>query len=453
MIPFTLSRKKRKRLFVLSIDGVPFSFLKKAFASGMMPEFAYLSRQGAFVRMKSVIPTISSVAWATFMTGVNPAKHNIYGFVEKDEEMHRTIPTSRDLKAKTLWERLNEQEKRTIVINVPMTYPPKPLNGILVSGFLSPSLEKACWPPAVSQKLSAMGYIVDPDPRKAKDDKDGFLEDCFEALRVRREAALEFLRSEDWDFFMLHLMETDRVNHFYWDAYLSRGAGEQGGGARYHQRFWEFYREVDRVIKEVHEALPEGTEFLVLSDHGFCGIEKEVDINAYLCEQGFLEFREGAEEPAELLPHSKAYSLIPGRIFINLKGRELTGSVEPDDYESLREEIIRSLLDFRDPDTGAYIIKHVYRREEIYDGPYFSRAADLIAHPHRGYDLKAKIGESQLFARSHRVGMHTYEDASLFVKGHNLTTEGGISIVDVAPTIFRLMDFPIPDGLDGRNLL
>jgi len=262
---FGLLRSKRKRVFVLSIDGVPFSFLQEAFAKGKMPEYARLSRDGGFVRMNSVIPTISSVAWATFMTGVNPGRHNIYGFVDLDKGMRRTIPTGRDLRAKTLWERLNGRGKRTIVINVPVTYPPKPVNGILVSGFLSPSLEKACYPPAISRKLAAMGYIVDPDPWKAKDDREGFLEDCFRALRARREVALELMRNEDWDFFMLHIMETDRVNHFYWDGY-------EDEGSPYHRRFWEFYGEVDRTIAEIHAALPKGCEFVVLSDHGFCGI-------------------------------------------------------------------------------------------------------------------------------------------------------------------------------------
>lgn len=379
-------KRKSPRLVVMGLDEVPFSLLQEAFAKGRMSEFAQLSREGGFVGMNSVIPTISSVAWATFMTGVNPAKHNIYGFVDLDKDMRRTIPTSSNLKAKTLWQRLNEQGKRTIVINVPVTYPPKPVNGILVSGFLSPSLDRACYPSAISHRLSAMGCVIDPDPWKAKDDKEGFLEDCFKALRTRKEVALEFIRKEDWDFFMLHVMETDRVNHFYWDGY-------ENEGSPYHQRFWEFYGEVDRTIAEVHATLPKGTEILILSDHGFCVIKQEVDINAYLRQQGFLGFRDGAEEPADILPDSKAYSLIHGRIFVNLKGREFMGSVERRDYESLREEIAESLLELRDPETGDPFIQRVYKREELYEGPYFARAADLIAHPHRGYDLKAKIGD------------------------------------------------------------
>jgi len=291
-----------------------------------------------------------------------------------------------------------------------------------------------------------MGYIIDPDPWKAKDDKEGFLEDCFKALRTRKEAALEFMKKEDWDFFMLHVMETDRVNHFYWDGY-------EDEGSPYHERFWEFYREVDQTIAEVHAALPKGCEFMTLSDHGFCRIKKEVDINAYLCQQGMLDFRDGSKEPVDIDPSSKAYSLIPGRIFINLRGRELTGSVEPEDYESRREKIIESLLEFTDPETRAPVIERVYKREELYDGPYFDRAADVIAHPHRGYDLKAKMGERLLFSLSHRVGMHTYDDASLLINGHDLDSGGAISIVDMTPTIFNLMGVSIPNGLDGRSLL
>jgi len=446
MVPFWPSRNRQKKLFVLSVDGVPFSLLREAFAKGKMPKFARLSREGAFVRMNSVLPTISSVAWATFMTGVNPGKHNIYGFVDRDEEMRFTISSSRALKARTLWERLNEHGKPTIVINVPVTYPPIPVNGILVSGFLGRTLDRSTYPPKTAARLKDIGYVIDPDPWKAKGNKEGFLEDCFTVLRARKEAALEFMKEQDWGFFMLHVMGTDRVNHFYWDGY-------EDEGSPYHERFWEFYREVDRTIAEIHAVLPKGCEFVVLSDHGFCGIKKEVDVNAHLCEQGVLNFREGSKEPADIDPSSKAYSLIPGRIFINSIGRELTGSVESEHYEGVREEISELLLELTDPETGDPVIERVYKREELYDGPYFDRAADLIAHPHRGYDLKAKMEESPLFGRSHRVGMHTYDDALLFIEGHDVETDRAISIVDVTPTIFDLMGVLIPDGLDGRSLL
>ncbi len=440
------SRTRKRKLFALSIDGVPFSLLREAFAKEEMPEFGRLSREGAFVRMNSVIPTISSVAWATFMTGVNPGKHNVYGFVDRDEEMRFTIASSRALKAKTLWQRLNQRSKRTIVMNLPVTYPPMPVNGILVSGFLGSTLDRSAYPQQVAARLKDMGYIIDPDPWKAKEDREGFLEDCFAALRARKEAALEFMEKEDWDFFMLHVMGTDRVNHFYWDGY-------EDEGSPYHERFWGFYREVDQAMAEVRAALPKGCKFLILSDHGFCRIKREVDVNAYLCEQGVLNFKERSKEPADIDPVSKAYSLIPGRIYINLRGRELTGTVEPEEYEGLREEITESLLDFTDPETGAAVIEQVYKREELYDGPCLDRAADLIAHPYRGYDLKAKMEESPLFSLSHRVGMHTYDDASLFIEGHDLEPERAISIVDVTPTIFDLMGLPIPDDLDGRSLL
>ncbi len=446
---FPWLRRPRKRLFVLSIDGVPISLVREGMAAGRMPNLARLSQEGDLVQMRSVIPTISSVAWATFATGVNPGRHNIFGFVECDEGMRFTIPNSRDLKAPALWELLNQAGKRTIVLNVPVTYPPKPVNGLLVAGFLSPSLEKACYPTWLSHKLAALGYVVDPDPWKAREDKDGFFEDCFAALQARERAALELMRSEEWDFFMLHVMETDRVNHFYWDAYQGDGADDP----RYHRRFWDFYTEVDRVIGQVHDALPQGTEFVVLSDHGFCGIRREVDLNAYLRERGWLKFKGEKNDPTDIHPESRAYSLIPGRVFINLNGRQPMGSVGPADYERVRDELTKVLLGLTDPETGEPVIERVYRREELYSGPYLERAADLIAHPHRGYDLKAKMGEAPLFGRSHRPGMHTYDDAMLYVKGHRLTPGRAASILDVTPTLFELMGLEVPHALEGRSLL
>ena len=119
-----------------------------------MPNFSSLIQEGDFKQMNSVIPTISSVAWSSYMTGCNPAKHNIFGFVDLQPGTYDfTIPMASDMKAKTLWERLSEHGLRSIVINVPVTYPPKKIDGVLVSGFLCTDVKKVAQPPEYSAKL------------------------------------------------------------------------------------------------------------------------------------------------------------------------------------------------------------------------------------------------------------------------------------------------------------
>jgi len=434
---------RKRKVFILSLDGVPYSFLKKAFDDGVMPNFSRLVGEGSFVRMNSVIPTISSVAWSSFMTGKNPAKHGIFGFVDRNPEtLELFIPTSTNMRCKTLWEILSEHGRRVVVMNVPVTYPPRKVNGILISGFLATKLEKATYPEELWRKLEGMGYVIDVDSWKAKDKRDEFLRDLDTALERRREAAFHFLRNERWDFFMCHIMETDRINHFFWD-----------GDAEYAERFSAFYRKIDDLIGDI-VPLAGNSEVIILSDHGFCPIRKEVFLNRWLMDNGYLKLKSpDAKDLRGIDPETKAYSLIPGRIFLNLEGRELTGSVPRANYEILRNEIIEGLKGLRDPDTGEPMIKDIYRREEIYSGEFLDEAADIIAFPHDGYDLKGTISPRDLTGRSHILGMHTYDDAFLFIRGRDVPEDRPIYIQDVTSTILKLMDIPEGEDMDGKALL
>ncbi|MCD6100522.1 MAG: alkaline phosphatase family protein [Candidatus Marinimicrobia bacterium] len=446
-------RRSKRRVFVLGLDGVPYSMVCDLIAKGHWPNFANLFGKNSFVRMHSVIPTISSVAWSSFMTGKNPAKHNIFGFVDRVPNPFQIyIPTGKNMKTETLWEILSKNGKRVVVMNVPVTYPPREVNGILVSGFLATDIDKAIYPKEISSILKDMGYIIDVDPWKAKEEKDQFLEDLFNALERRFEVMFHFLKREQWDFFMCHIMETDRINHFFWDDW------EKGG--KYSQKFVEFYKKIDSLIGELWQQLeiekPTAPKFIVLSDHGFCSIKQEVHINHWLVQKGWLKFKKTPPKDfTDIDSTSKAYSLIPGRIFINLKGREEMGTVNPDgEYDKLRSEIKAELSELKDPDTGEAVVKMVYNREDIYSGPFFNSAADLIVLPNAGYDLKGKLYTPRLFDRSHIVGMHTYDDAFLAMVDEDFSQgKSFYRIYDVMPSILAFMGIPAASDLDGDNIL
>jgi len=347
------------------------------------------------------------------MTGLNPAGHGIFGFIDRTPNPFKLfIPNAGNLRAETLWEKLGRMGKRVIVMNVPVTYPPKPVNGILIGGFLGTDVRRIGYPPEINDKLAEMGYRIDVDASKGHTDKEAFLADLNEVLERRFEAAERLMEEERWDFFQLHVMETDRINHFLWEDY-------ERSDPKFAPEFMRFYRRIDDFLGRLWKRFGKdgSVRFVVLSDHGFRTVKKEVYLNRWLEENGYLEF-EGERKLENISGSSKAYSLIPGRIFINLKGREERGSVDPSDYEGLREELARRLVEeLRDPEDGSRIIARVYRREEIYSGPYLEEAADLIAFPEDGYDLKGKTDAESLTGRGRIVGMHTYEDAFLFVKG------------------------------------
>jgi len=416
---------------VIGLDGTRYSLITRLMDEGRMPHFAALVRQGYIQPLNSVYPTVSSVAWSTYMTGANPARHCIFGFLDRKLGSYQTfIPTASHRRAPTLWEKLSEVGRRVIVMNVPVTFPPRPVNGILISGFLSPSLEKATYPPSISRKLAAMGYRLDVDPWSARESKEKLPEDFRLTLAGRTEAMFHFMDSEPWDFFRCHVMETDRLHHFPWEDMTN-------GDPKYAPAFYDCYTQIDEVLGQVARRLDDRTTLIVLSDHGFCTLKWEVQVNYWLIEKGWLSFEKTPPQSlADISPHARAFSLIPGRLYINLQGREPKGSVARRDYERVHEELAAAAVEMRDPETGAPMIEKVLRREDTYEGPHLEEAADLILVPHRGYDLKARLHSDTFVSKGALVGMHTYDDAFLFLNDPSFSKYVD-SVQDLFPVIME----------------
>jgi predicted AlkP superfamily phosphohydrolase/phosphomutase len=442
-------KQRKKRVVVLGIDGVPYTYIQQLFKAGELPNFRAIVGDGALVQMDTTMPNVSSVAWSSFMTGQNPGKHNIYGFVERQPDSLKTfIPTSRTMRSPAIWELLSAAGKRVFAMNVPVTYPSRQVNGIIVGCFLSPNVEKAAPNAEIAQALKRLNYCVDADPWRARQNKDAFLPHLDEVFERRIEAMRYFWRQEPWDFFMAHIMETDRLHHFFWEEM-------EQGHTKYAPAFLDFYKRLDHVLGEVRSWLEEDTTLIVLSDHGFCSIKQEVFVNTWLHDSGYLQYaKEQPEGLHDMAASSVAYSLDPGRIFLNVQGREPEGRVEKGaEYERLRREIAEAALGMADPATGEPMVERVYLREDLYHGPYAAAGADLVLAMRDGYDPKGPLGKPSLtFKGPSLVGMHTTPDALLYVQGMRAINRRPY-IADVAPTILELLEVPVPADMDGRSLL
>jgi predicted AlkP superfamily phosphohydrolase/phosphomutase len=448
------AKETRQRVVFIGLDGTPYTFLKRLIDKGRAPNAARLVQQGSLLRMDSTWPWVSSVAWSTMMTGVNPAKHNIFGFIDRDPGTYKQfIPTSLHMKARTLWEVLGEAGKRVVVVNVPVTYPPRQVSGILVAGFLSPSLDKAVYPPSYIPVLKSLGYIVDADPWKARESKDLALQEINAVLDARMRTLFHLFDEEEWDYLHVHIMETDRLHHFLWQQM-------EDGHPTYAPAFYDFYRRIDDMLGRLAAKLDTSprTTLVWMADHGFCTIKKEVYVNRWLMDSGWLKLRHAPPDRKkgldEIDPTSVAYSLDPGRLFIRVRGREKEGCVEPGaQYEALRNEIAAAALQLCDPDSGEAIFQAALKREDLYHGPYLEQAADLILAPYDGYDPKGSLYKETLtYKGDELVGMHTHDDAMLYVGGHTIP-QTRFSVLNVMPTVLDLMGVPHPPGLDGQSLL
>ena len=423
------------KFMVLSIDGVPFGLMERMFNEGVMPNLAAVAKSGRFTPMKSVQPTVSSVAWASYATGVNPGIHGNYGFIDREPgTWNLQFPNNATMTADHIWTKLSAQGKRVFGMNVPSTYPPKPVNGVLIGGFLAPSIDKVVFPSSEVEYLKSIDYQIDNDAGLARQDKRAMLKNLDYTLDKRFEALFHYLDREDWDFFHTHVMGSDRINHFLWEKMVARDPEFASG-------FFKFYTHIDNYIGKLLEKLGDDVPLMIFSDHGFCKIKYEVQMCRWLIENNWLKPAAEIRHPLSLDPAgTKVYCSIPGRFFINLQGREPGGIVPLADYDSTRKALAAELMAIKDP-KGNQVVEKVIMREEIYwpaelDGPNqmtpeqvataggtFGRAADLIAVPYDGYDLKLGIAGSEVFTKTALEGMHTYPDAFMVARGIELPAD------------------------------
>ena len=437
-----------KKSVVIGLDGTPYSLIHKLTQQGVCPNLSKLISAGSLREMKSTHPAVSSVAWTSFMTGKNPAKHGIFGFMDRIPNTYDMYyPNSRHIQSKPIWDILSNYNKRSVVINVPSTYPALEMNGILIAGFVAIDLARASFPTSIVPILKEMGYKIDVETQLIHESKDKLFDDLFLTLEKRTQAILHFMKNEVWDLFIGIFTETDRLHHFFWE-FMERN------DPKYGQLFLDYYKKIDAAIGKIAEDIDSDTTLILLSDHGFCTLQQEVYINHWLKEEGFLHFKTTPPKAlSDIGAGSKAYCLDPGRIYINLKGREPNGCVEPgNDYEQLRNMLISKLTGLKDPDTKTTIIDKIHKREEIYHGKYFDRAPDLVIEPKHGYDLKGSINKEALLSKGVFSGMHTYDDAFVYINHKNII-KPTLEITDVTATILHSLDIPIPSDTDGINFV
>jgi predicted AlkP superfamily phosphohydrolase/phosphomutase len=402
------ARSPAPRVVVLGLDGTPYTLIKQFTEDGVMPNLKKIIDESNFHQMDTTMPEISSVAWSTFMTGKNPGEHGIFGFTDLEAHSYRMrFPTFNDLKALPLWKELEKSGKRTVVINLPSTYPAQPLQGVLVSGFVALRLERASYPESIVPALRKMNYRIDVDTMKAREDKDFLIRELHETLKIRKKAVDYFWQKENWDLFIAVVTGTDRLQHFLMDAF-------DDSAHPYYQKFLDYYNFVDgEMIGGVAKKLEDGMRFFILSDHGFTKIEKEVYVNRWLVENGYLTFKnDHPESIEEIAKGSRIFAMDPGRIYVNLKGKYPYGEVNgEEECNALCDEITEKLMALQH--NGKPVMRKICKREEIYSGSFANLAPDLVAQSNYGFDLKGSTKSKDIFGNSLLTGMHTQDDAFL----------------------------------------
>lgn len=495
------------RVVVIGIDGADLRFIEPWTRAGQLPTLARLMQWGAVGPLRSTVRPESSVAWTTFSTGMNPGNHGIFGFVGLQTGTYQyRMNNAQHIRRRRFWQIAGAAGKRVIVLNVPMTYPPEPVNGALVAGMLTPDLESDfTYPPELKNELkdAISGYVIDVD-KTGIDDRE-YIQQLIESVRRRGQAIQYLARTRDWELLVAVFTETDRLQHFFWadmdtDHPLHKHKDRQA--------ILQVYREIDTTLEQFLTMLEDDVQIVLVSDHGFNGCARRFYVNAWLQKVGLLHLMDITPLTGRLeswlrrlrripwlraikrcVPGLRSYAMTrtlqqqtllrlvdwertqaffsdEGAIRINLQGREPKGIVAPGPtYEALRSSLIAQLLALRDPITGHPVVAAVYRREELYTGPYVVDAPDLIIEPQRD-NAKA---EHNFILASHTGTLSTstiFDWSSPYTANHALD---GILVAyakdriaplqylearieDIAPTVLAMLGVPIPDTLDGRVL-
>jgi predicted AlkP superfamily phosphohydrolase/phosphomutase len=505
------------RVLVIGFDGATLDLVGPWVRAGRLPTLARLMQQGGGGKLRSVLPVLSPSAWASFATGVNPGRHGIYDFVQRVTDGYNLrLVTSRDIKSPTLWRILSDAGKRVAVVNVPMTYPAEPVNGIMITGLGTPDRRTFTYPADQSSKLLAQGYRVNKTVFFRPGNEAAFLKDVYDITQRVANVSLALLQQELWDFFMVVFRDSDEMSHFFWKHMDSNHpAHDAQQDSQYANALLEYYQYLDRLTGELIEAAGPQVNVIIMSDHGVGPLYKDVFLNEWLRQQGLLtvdasvtksrggalaslgitrsnisqllqSMRLGAIERGlrstlgdkiRILPaHNRAvfpdvidwartqcYSYgYHGQIFINVRGREPQGLVEPgQEYADLRQHIQDLLYHLVDPDDGLPVVSQVVAQEDAFTGPYAPLGADLVVImrdlsyiTRQGYEFTGRPGQVFGIPSTFESGSHRL-DGMLFVAGPDFISKKELptySILDLAPTILHLLSVNVDITIDGRTM-
>ncbi|MDD4953193.1 MAG: alkaline phosphatase family protein, partial [Desulfovibrionaceae bacterium] len=319
-----------------------------------------------------------------------------------------SLTDSGQVAAETIFDCLGRLGLVSRVVNLPNTYPARPMRGMMIAGFVARDLSRAVYPGFLAQTLRQAGYRLEADTRNAARDPDRLLAELGLTLRGR-EAAVDLLWPDlSWDLFVLVLTETDRLFHFLFDALIDPDHPR-------HPACMDLLRHWDAVLGRVierFEALPDPKRLIVLADHGFTRLKTEVDINRWLMERGLLRLLPGPKgewDATGIDPRSKAFALDPGRVYLHTRKRFARGGLDRAGAQEVKKLIIDGLTALTW--NNERVINRVYEAAEIYQGPLLDRAPDLVCLANPGFDLKAKFDRGEVFGLFGRTGAHTAEDA------------------------------------------
>lgn len=474
MLKRLLGRKpKEPKVFVIGLDCAPPELIFEQWRDEL-PNLKRLMDGGAYARFRSCTPAITVPAWSSMTSSKDPGVLGFYGFRNRKDHSYSNlfIATGLAVKEKRVWEILGEAGKQCIVVGVPQTYPVKPINGQLISSFLTPSTTSPSvqWthPIGLRAEIEALlaPDVYDVDVPQFRTDDKTFLLKQINDMTAKRFRVMRYLMdNKPWDFFMFVEMGVDRIHHGLW-AHHDPTHPKHDPASPFRHSIRDYYRYLDGEIGTLLERIPEGTHVIVVSDHGVKKMDGGICINEWLRREGYLALKQ--EPPAGTLTSLEKLEVdwdkttvwgdggYYARIFLNVQGREPQGIIPADEYDSFRDKVIADIKAIPAPD-GKPLGTVVFKPEEIYH-EVRGVAPDLIVYlgnldwrsvgslGHGGiYTFENDTGPDD--ANHAEVGIYIYTPPEANLGGKELPEA---QLMDFAPTVLNLFGLPAPADMQGR---
>ncbi len=491
-----------KRFIVVGLDGADWKIINFLMKKGKLPALKNIKESNSFGKLKSTIPTSSPPAWTSFLTGNGPGKHGVYDFLKITKEYKKDLTTSKDRKCPCVWNYM--EDKKVISINVPLTYPPEKLNGIMISGLPAPeNNSNYCYPKEIHEELkkNLNSFKIQPEIYYSENNEEAFIKDQYRCWDNTEKIFYYLKENKEWDLIICVFHVLDELSHELW-GYIDKKHPKYKKN-EFGKYLFKFYEKADSFISKIIDEMDEDTTLFVLSDHGFGPVYKTTYINNWLIKKGFLELKKERKTKIKKILHNSGFTQynvlsllrkmrlnplnisykktftsesksilesIAKKLFLSTDDIDLKKSKvfslgefgqfyfkkeNIGDYDKFTEKIKKELKEIKKP-SGESMFDCIYTKKELYGKCKDELAPDMVFFDKKMNYLPVKMfefGSQKLITPQAvgRTGGHKI-NGIFFACGKSIKNSQlrERNITDIMPTILYLLNEGIPEKIDGN---
>ena len=458
--------RKQKRVILIGLDCASPKTLFEDFIH-KCPNIKKLMDNGVYGKLRSSDPPITVPAWMVMSTGKNAGELGLYGFRHRKGNSYTDfwVASSQNIKEPKIWDIIAQKGLKSIIVGVPPTFPAQPIDGNLITGFITPdTFSNFTFPPELKEELLEVVEDYEFDVKFRTDNKEQLLIDLYKLTRSHFKLVKYLIKNKKWDYCQFVIIGLDRFHHAFW-KYYDKNHHKYEPGNIFESAMKNFYKFLDDQISDLLKLLNKNDVVIIASDHGAKAMKGCLCVNMALEKLGLLKFKENPSVKTRLdeamIDWSNTYAWGWGgyyaRIFLNVKGREQNGIIEPEKYEEWREKLTKLLKEIPD-DKGKPMNTMIYKPENLYRTVRGDPPDLMVYFDDLNWRSAGTVGYDSMYLDENDTGpddaVHDYLGVLIISPldkkiGKQLETK---NILDITPTILKIFGIDIPEDLEGKSI-